>query len=140
MRAVIYARFSDGKQKEESIDVQLRECKAYAKKRKITIVGEYIDKALTGRTDKRPNFLKMIKDSAKNNFDAVITLKVDRFARNRYDSALYKAKLKQKQCACRICPRIDPRRARRHLIRIYARRICGILLRQFEAERACRIT
>lgn len=95
MRAVIYARFSDGKQKEESIDVQLRECKAYAKKRKITIVGEYIDKALTGRTDKRPNFLKMIKDSAKNNFDAVITLKVDRFARNRYDSALYKAKLKQ---------------------------------------------
>ena len=53
--AVIYARYSSGSQREESIEGQLRECHAYAKHNGFTVIGEYVDKALTGRTDKRRN-------------------------------------------------------------------------------------
>lgn len=93
--AVIYARFSSHTQTEQSIEGQLRECYAYAKRNDIAIVGEYIDRALTGTTDKRPNFLRMIDDSKKKMFQYVLVYQLDRFARNRYDSANYKAKLKK---------------------------------------------
>ncbi len=94
-RTVIYARFSSHTQTEQSIEGQLRECYDYAKRQDLTVVGEYIDRALTGTTDKRPQFLKMIDDSKKKTFDYVLVYQLDRFARNRYDSANYKAKLKK---------------------------------------------
>ena len=93
--AVIYARFSSDKQREESIDGQIRECTAFAKANNITVVGTYIDRAMSARTDRRPDFLKMIKDSSKELFDYVIVYQLDRFSRSRYDSAIYKNKLKK---------------------------------------------
>lgn len=95
MNAVIYARYSSDRQTEQSIDGQLRECKEFAASEGITIVGEYIDRAISGTTDHRPDFQRMIDDSKYGEFDAVIVYKLDRFARNRYDSAVYKSKLKQ---------------------------------------------
>ncbi|MBQ9229042.1 MAG: recombinase family protein [Paludibacteraceae bacterium] len=95
IRGVIYARYSSSGQREESIEGQLRECKKYARDNGITIVGEYVDKALTGKTDKRPDFQRLLRDSERGIFDALITWKIDRFARNRYDSAMYKYKLKK---------------------------------------------
>lgn len=95
MKAVIYARYSSSNQREESIEGQLRECHDYARKNDISVIGEYCDKALSGKTDKRPMFQKMIKDSEKGKFDTLILYTIDRFARNRYDSAIYKAKLKR---------------------------------------------
>ena len=94
-KAVIYARFSSHAQTEQSIEGQLRECYEYAKRNDLTIIAEYIDRALTGTTDKRPQFLKMIDDSKKKHFEYVLVYQLDRFARNRYDSANYKAKLKK---------------------------------------------
>lgn len=67
----------------------------YAKYNDITVVSTYIDRALSAKTDNRPNFQKMIKDSAKRIFDLIIVWKLDRFARNRYDSAYYKNALKK---------------------------------------------
>lgn len=93
--AVIYARYSSSGQREESIEGQLRECHAYAVKNGFSVVGEYVDKALTGRTDKRPDFQRMLRDSDRGVFKAVILWKTDRFARNRYDSAMYKYRLKK---------------------------------------------
>lgn len=95
MKAVIYARYSSDNQREESIEGQLRECKEYAKKNGITILRTYIDRALSAKTDNRPEFQKMIQDSTKQLFDTVLVWKLDRFARNRYDSAHYKAFLKK---------------------------------------------
>ena len=95
LNAVIYARFSSDNQREESIEGQLRECKAFAEKNGYHIVGTYIDRALSARTDKRPDFQKMIKESSKGLFDTIIVWKLDRFARNRYDSAHYKHTLKK---------------------------------------------
>ena len=93
--AVIYARFSSHAQNEQSIEGQLAECRAFAERNNLRIVREYIDRALTGTTDKRPDFLQMIEDSKRKGFQFVIVYQLDRFARNRYDSATYKAKLKK---------------------------------------------
>ena len=60
-----------------------------------TIINEYCDRAISGKTDNRPSFQRLIKDSEKGQFEAVIMYTLDRFARNRYDSAIYKAKLKK---------------------------------------------
>ncbi|WP_156990959.1 recombinase family protein [Caproicibacter fermentans] len=95
MNAVIYARYSSDNQREESIEGQLRECKAYAEKNGITVLSTYIDRALSAKTDHRPEFQHMIKDSAKGLFDIVLVWKLDRFSRNRYDSAHYKTVLRK---------------------------------------------
>ena len=89
MTAVIYARYSSDNQREESIEGQIRECTAYAEKNGITVVKHYIDRALSAKTDNRPDFQQMIKDSEKRLFDIVLVWKLDRFARNRFDSAHY---------------------------------------------------
>ena len=95
MKAVIYARYSSDNQREESIEGQLRECMEYADYNDITVVDTYIDRALSAKTDNRPAFQQMIKDSSRRLFDLIIVWKLDRFARNRYDSAHYKALLKK---------------------------------------------
>lgn len=93
--AVIYARFSSAKQQEQSIDGQLRCCREYAERHGMKIVGEYCDRAISGTTDQRPQFQKMIADSASKRFKYVLVWKLDRFSRDRYAAALYKYKLKK---------------------------------------------
>ena len=95
MTAVIYARYSSDSQREASIEGQLRDCKDYAEKNGITVVGTYIDRAYSAKTDDRPEFQHMIKDSAKKIFDVVLVWKLDRFARNRYDAVNYKHQLEK---------------------------------------------
>ena len=95
MNGVIYARYSSDGQREESIEGQIRECTEYCERNGITVVRHYIDRALSAKTDNRPDFQQMIKDSAKGLFDVIVVWKLDRFARNRYDSAHYKAALKK---------------------------------------------
>jgi len=94
-KAVIYARYSSHNQREESIEGQIRECKRFAEQNGFVVIGEYIDRALSGKTDNRADFQRMIRDSEKGHFQAVLMYTLDRFARNRYDSATYKAKLKR---------------------------------------------
>ena len=83
IKGVIYARYSSSGQRDESIEGQLRDCHVFAEKYGITVVGEYCDRALTGTSDKRPEFQRMIRDSGKGQFTVVITWKNDRFARSR---------------------------------------------------------
>lgn len=95
MKAVIYARFSSNAQREESIEDQLRVCREYCQTHSLTVVQEYYDKAISGLTDSRPQFQRMIKDGEKRLFDTLVLYSLDRFARNKYDSAIYKARLKK---------------------------------------------
>ena len=94
MRAVIYARYSSDNQREESIEGQIRECTEFAKRNNYTILYHYIDRALSARNAERPEFQHMIIDSERGLFDVVLVWKLDRFSRDRYDSALYKHILK----------------------------------------------
>ena len=92
--AVIYARYSCDKQTEQSIEGQLRVCEEYAQRNGIVIVDTYIDEAMTGTNDNRPDFQRMIKDSAKREFDYVLVYKLDRFSRNKFEATIHKKTLK----------------------------------------------
>ena len=94
-RAVLYARFSSDNQREESIEAQLRAMHEYCSRNSIVIIHEYCDRAKSATTDDRPEFLKMIAASREGDFDFAIVHKLDRFSRNRYDSAYYKRELKK---------------------------------------------
>jgi len=94
MKLACYCRYSSDMQREESIEAQLRAIYDWAKKNDHIIVKEYIDRAITGKTDERPDFLNMIKDSSSASWDGIVVHKLDRFSRNRYNSAIYKKKLK----------------------------------------------
>ena len=95
MNVVIYARFSSHSQTEQSIEGQLKVCHEYAEANGHIVIDEYIDRAQSGTTDSRAEFQRMIADSDKHTFEAVLVYQLDRFARNRYDSAINKAKLKK---------------------------------------------
>lgn len=95
IKCVIYARYSCSNQTEQSIEGQLHDCQKYAENNNIQVIGRYIDRAYSATSDRRPEFQRMIKDSSKRLFDMVLVWKLDRFSRNRYDSAIYKSKLKK---------------------------------------------
>lgn len=94
-KAAIYARYSSSSQTEQSIEGQIRVCTEYARHKGLVITAEYIDRAISGRTDNRPDFQRLIADCKKGLFDAVIVYRTDRFARNKYDSAIYKRELRR---------------------------------------------
>lgn len=95
MDVVVYARFSSHNQNEQSIEGQLKYCKEYAERNNMNIIHIYKDEARSGTKDDRDEFQKMIKDSETKTFQGVLVYQLDRFARNKYDSAIYKRKLKQ---------------------------------------------
>lgn len=92
---VIYARYSSHSQRDASIEQQVEECEAFAKYSGLRVVKIYADRHLSGTTDQRPQFQQMLKDAERSKWSIVLTWKVDRFARNRYDSATYKYRLKR---------------------------------------------
>lgn len=93
--AVAYARFSSSNQREESIDAQKRAINAFAEQHGYTIVQYYTDSAKSATTDNRPEFQKMINEAPLLKVEAVLVHKLDRFSRDRYDSAIYKHNLRK---------------------------------------------
>lgn len=93
----LYLRYSSERQKEQSIEGQLRDCIAYCKRKNYRIVAIYVDRALTARKDveKRVRFQQMITDSVHRAWALIIVWKLDRFARNREDSAIFKMRLRK---------------------------------------------
>ena len=95
MNAAIYARYSSDNQREESIDAQIRAATDFAKQNGYTIVKTYTDHAKTATSDNRPGFQEMFKEIDSGLFEAIIIHKLDRFSRDRYDSAIYRQKLRK---------------------------------------------
>ena len=93
--AVIYARYSSHNQRDVSIDQQVAACKKYAAEQGLDVLRVYDDHAISGTTDQRPAFQQMLKDSAARAFQFVIVYSLDRFSRDRYDSAVHKHTLKE---------------------------------------------
>ena len=94
--AVAYARFSSNNQREESIDAQLRAIREYCEKENIELIAEFVDEAQSGKTDDRVDFQNMMNKLLKGHIqaDLVLVHKFNRFARSKFDSALYKKKLR----------------------------------------------
>lgn len=96
MKAAIYARFSSHNQREESIEGQVRACKRFAKEHGMTVIEIYADRGISGlHADNRPEFQRMIQDSDHHRFEALIMWNLDRFSRDKYDTAVYKTRLKK---------------------------------------------
>ncbi len=93
-KAAAYARFSSDNQRQESIDAQVRAIQDYCAKCELHLIKIYQDEAMSATNDQRDQFLQMIDDAKKHEFEYVIVHKLDRFARNRYDSAFYKRELR----------------------------------------------
>ena len=93
-RAAIYARYSSHNQRDVSIDIQLDNCRAYCAERGWTVVGEYCDHAVSGRTADREQFRRMMDDAGRGLFDVVVIWKVTRIMRNRDEMALVRLSLK----------------------------------------------
>ena len=91
--AVIYARYSSDSQTEQSIEGQVRVCKQFAEKNDLLVVDQYIDRATTGMNDNRAAFQQMLRDSRRKQWSVVIVYKLDRFARNKYESVVNRKKL-----------------------------------------------
>lgn len=106
MDAVIYARFSCSKQREESIEDQERVCRAHAAAQGWRVRRVYADRAMSATTDARPSFRRMLADAEKGAFQRVIVYKLDRFARNRYDAAVNRSRLKR--CGVELVSATEP--------------------------------
>ena len=92
-RAIIYARFSTDKQREESIEAQERACREYAAAHEYTITELYADRAASGKSDNRKDFQRMMRDAKARKFDVVLVHKYNRFARRMSDHLRYEDKL-----------------------------------------------
>ena len=95
--AVAYARYSSAGQRDVSIEQQLADIRVFAKREGYTIVHEYADHARSGfkNVSARTAFQSMMAAADSGNFDTVICWKVDRFGRNREESALFKGRLRR---------------------------------------------
>ena len=94
--AVIYARYSPGpRQTDRSIEGQLDDCRAYAQRYGLKIIGTYIDRKISGTDfEHRDEFNRMIADAAKRQFKYIIIWKTDRFGRDRYEISINKHAVK----------------------------------------------
>ncbi|MBQ1992796.1 MAG: recombinase family protein, partial [Clostridia bacterium] len=88
--AVAYARYSSDGQRDESIDAQVRAIKSFAEREGYALIHVYADRGISGTSDNREEFQRMIEDAKNGDFQVVIVHKLDRFARNRSDSAIYR--------------------------------------------------
>ena len=95
MNAAIYARYSSHAQREESIDQQVEVCRAWCASQGHDVVAVYADEHRSGRsTEGRENFLRMVDDAKRGEWQLVVVYKLDRFARDRYDAAIYRKRLR----------------------------------------------
>ena len=92
-KAVLYLRYSSEGQTENSIEGQRRDCEEFCKRNSLEILGEYVDRAISGTTDRRPDFQRMMRDSGRKVFGNVIVWKTDRFSRDTLDTISYRRQL-----------------------------------------------
>ena len=96
MEAVIYARCSNDRQSEDSINAQVRACEEYAKQKGIQIIRVYKDEAISGRESKtklREQYQQMLRDAKTHSFDTILIHKYDRVAHSLAEISNLEAEL-----------------------------------------------
>ncbi len=77
-----YARFSSDNQREASIDDQQRMCRKFAEGEEMIITREYADKAMSGKLESRPNYLRLIRDIENGEIAVLLVDDLSRLSRN----------------------------------------------------------
>jgi len=89
-RAVLYARYSSQMQSDGwSIDAQLGDLRRHCDRMNWEIVGEYLDEAISAKTDQRPQFLAAMEAVRAGRANTIVVHKLDRFSRNMEDIFRY---------------------------------------------------
>lgn len=91
--AVIYARYSSHNQRDASIEQQIEECTEFARRNNLFVLEAYSDKAVSGKTDRRKDFQRMMRDAEKGYFQVVIAYKSNRIGRNMLQALQNEEKL-----------------------------------------------
>ena len=90
---VLYGRYSSHNQKDISVEQQFEKGYELAAEYGIRIIDTYADRAVSGRTDKRRDFQRMMTDAAKGKFRYVIAWKSNRMGRNMLEALINEARL-----------------------------------------------
>lgn len=91
--AVIYARYSSHNQRDFSIEQQIEACRKYAASLSLKVTLTYEDRAISGRTDNRPAFQRMMRDAENGKFQYVLAWKSNRMGRNMMQAMVNEARL-----------------------------------------------
>lgn len=97
---VIYARYSSHAQRDVSIEQQVNEARQYAAELGIKIVDVYADRAVSGRSDRRPEFQRMLRDAEQKKFAFVIAWKSNRMGRNMLQAMANEERLSDAGVRC----------------------------------------
>lgn len=92
---MIYARYSSNNQREASIEQQVEWCTSLAERYELKLIDTYADKALSGRSDNRPSFQRMMRDAKQGKFDYVLAWKSSRMGRNMLEAMINDAALRE---------------------------------------------
>lgn len=98
--AVIYCRYSSHNQRDCSIEQQIEACQKYAAEMDIKVISVYADRAISGKTEKRPQFQRMMKDAKKGLFQFVLAWKSNRLGRNMLQSMVTEETLRELGIRC----------------------------------------
>ena len=98
--AVIYARYSSHNQRDVSIEQQVKQCQEFALRSNLQIIEVYADRAISGKTDQRPNFQRMMREAEKKKFKYVIAWKSNRMGRNMLQAMINEARLDEYGVRC----------------------------------------
>ena len=91
--AIIYARYSSHNQRDVSIEQQIEACRKHAAELGLTITDTYEDRAISGRTDNRPAFQRMMRDAEDGKFQYVLAWKSNRMGRNMMQAMVNESRL-----------------------------------------------
>ena len=110
MKAAIYARFSTDKQKDASIEDQVRECERVAKSAGLEVVAQFEDKGISGGTAMRPGYQALLTAARAHQFDIIISEDISRLWRNRAEFGPRSAELEDLGIHWLSCVGQDTRR------------------------------
>jgi len=85
MRAAVYARYSSAKQRESSIEDQVRNCTAFAEREGWSIAEHYVDEALSGTSKDRPGFKRLLAHGEEGGFDVLLVDDLSRLSRDEIE-------------------------------------------------------
>ncbi|MBQ9041695.1 MAG: recombinase family protein [Eggerthellaceae bacterium] len=106
--AIAYYRFSSSAQNEASIEQQRDAAHRYARGKGLIIVREYEDRAISGKTSKRPGYQQMLAEISEIKPAFLITWKNDRLGRDRAELAIAKKKIRSSGCRIEFVAEASP--------------------------------
>jgi site-specific DNA recombinase len=82
VKAATYARFSTEKQRDESIEDQVRNCQRYASQHGLSVVHQFEDRAISGTSKNRPGFSSMLAAAQAGEFNVLLVDDLSRLSRD----------------------------------------------------------